>query len=270
MNDGVNFGLASISLLPEALAESVWRPQTGLAKRERTRAQLVQAAIKVFGARGYAAATMQELAAVAGMTTGTVYNHFKTKEEVASAVALLLADTLCRRITDSQQGVEEGAQRMAIGTQRYMWLAEQSPQWALMMMDVSVAAPELLLEIRDYALADLRLGLKQKAFRISSEMAAMDMINGTVQQAMRTLAYGGAPEHHGREVAACVLRGLGMPFAEAREVAHRPLPPFPPLGDAPEARAKPASAAKSISKPAERPVAKKAAKKVVKKARGAD
>src|SRR5437868_15175972 len=124
MDDGVNFGLPSISPLPEDLAKSVWRPpQPGLLKRERTRVQLVQAAIKVFSARGYADATMQEIAGVAAMTTATVYNHFKTKEEVASAVALLLADTLCRRITDSQRGVEEGARRMAIGVQRYIWLA---------------------------------------------------------------------------------------------------------------------------------------------------
>ncbi|CAN7700937.1 TetR/AcrR family transcriptional regulator [Variovorax sp. LjRoot130] len=236
MNDVLNLGDPSIPLLPEALAESVWRPQLGLAKRERTRVQLVQAAIRVFTARGFAGATMQELAAVAGMTTGTVYNHFKTKEEVASAVALLLADTLCRRIADSQQGIAEGAQRMAIGNQRYIWLAEQSPQWALMMLDVAAAAPELLLEIRDYVLADLRLGVKQKAFRIPNEAAAMDLINGTVAQAMRSVVLGLAPPNHGREVATCVLRGLGMEHAVAKEVAHRPLPPFPLMGEAPVAR----------------------------------
>lgn len=233
MDDGVNFGLPSISPLPEDLAKSVWRPpQPGLLKRERTRVQLVQAAIKVFSARGYADATMQEIAGVAAMTTATVYNHFKTKEEVASAVALLLADTLCRRITDSQRGVEEGAQRMAIGVQRYIWLAEESPRWALMMLDVSIAAPEMLLEIRDYALADLRLGVKQRAFRIPGETAAMDMINGTVSQAMRTVAHGAAAAHHGREVATCVLRGLGMAWADAKAVAQRPLPPFPGMSPA--------------------------------------
>ena len=235
----MNFGSPSIPLLPDALAESVWQPRPGLLKRERTRLQLVQAAIRVFTARGMAAATMQELAAAAGMTTGTVYNHFKTKEEVARAVAMLLADTLCRRIGDSQQGIAEGAQRMAIGNQRYIWLAEQSPAWTLMMMDVAATAPELLLEIRHYVLADLRLGVKQKAFRIPSEAAAMDLINGTISQAMRSVALGMAPRHHGREVATCVLRGLGMDAAAAKEVAHRPLPPFPPMAaSAPAARAK--------------------------------
>ncbi|MDM0037146.1 TetR/AcrR family transcriptional regulator [Variovorax sp. J22P271] len=208
----------------------MWRPPgPGLLKRERTRVQLVQAAIKVFSARGYVDATMQEIAAVAAMTTATVYNHFKTKEEVAGGVALLLADTLCRRITASQQGVEEGARRMAIGVRRYIWLAEESPHWARMMLDVSVAAPQLLIEIRDYALADLRLGVRQKAFRIPNETAAMDLINGSVSQAMRTVAHGAAPAHHGRDVAVCVLRGLGMDWAEAKAMAHRPLPPFPPM-----------------------------------------
>ncbi|VTU41122.1 DNA-binding transcriptional repressor AcrR [Variovorax sp. PBS-H4] len=206
--------------------------------------QLVQAAIRVFTTRGFAAATMQELAAVAGMTTGTVYNHFKTKDEVARAVAVLLADSLCRRIGESQQGITEGAHRMAIGNQRYIWLAEQSPQWALMTLDVAAAAPELLLEIRHYVLADLRLGVKQKAFRIPGEAAAMDLINGTIAQAMRSVALGLAPPNHGREVATCVLRGLGMEAAAAREVAHRPLPPFPPMGAAPASRKKPGAKAK--------------------------
>ncbi|MDM0109743.1 TetR/AcrR family transcriptional regulator [Variovorax sp. J22R24] len=230
--------------MPEVLAESVWAPRPGLLKRERTRLQLVQAAIRVFSTRGYADATMQEIASVASMTTGTVYNHFKTKEEVASAVALLLAHTLCRRITDSQQGVAEGAQRMAIGIQRYIWLAEQSPEWARMMLEVSAAAPEMVLEIRDYVLADLRLGVKQKAFRIPGETAAMDLINGTVQQAMRTVALGGVPASHGRDVASCVLRGLGMDWADAKQVAQRALPPFPPMDAVPAARAK-ASARKA-------------------------
>lgn len=229
MDDLSKFGAGSISPLPEALAESVWRPRRGLLKRERTRVLLVQAAIRVFGARGYADATIQEIAAVAGMTTGTVYNHFKTKEEVARGVAMLLAETLCRRITDSQQGVAEGAQRMAIGIQRYIWLAEQSPQWALMLMEVSAAAPDLLAEIAGYVLADLRLGVKQKAFRVPSEAAAMDMINGSVQQAMRTVARGSAPAKHGREVATCLLRGLGMEWAAAKQVASRALPAFPPM-----------------------------------------
>ncbi|MDQ0568287.1 AcrR family transcriptional regulator [Variovorax paradoxus] len=225
--------MASSIQLPAALADSLAVPRPGLLKRERTRLQLVQAAIKVFSARGYAAATMQEIAAVAGMTTGTVYNHFKTKEEVAGAVALWLADTLCQRISDSQNGVAEGAQRMAIGIRRYIWLAQESPAWALLMLEISAAAPQLVLEIQHYALADLRLAIKQKSFRVPSEAAAMDVLSGSVSQAMRSVAMGGSPANHGRDVATCLLRAFGMEPAAAKEVAGRPLPPFPPLAGGP-------------------------------------
>ena len=192
----------------------------------------MDAAIKVFSARGVAAGTVQEIAGVAGMTTGTVYNHFKTKEEVLREVALRLAATLCTRITESQAGVKEGAERMAIGGRRYAWLAEVAPQWALLMLDVATAAPELLGYIRDYVLADLRLGVKQKAFRIASEEAAMDLINGAGTHAMRTIAMGLAKPSHGADVAACVLRGLGVPHDKAEEIARRPLPDFPSPGSA--------------------------------------
>ena len=224
--------MPSIEPLPIALSAGLSSLPPGLPKRERTRAQLVDSAIKVFSARGVASGTIQEIADVAGMTTGTVYNHFKTKEEVLREVALRLATTLCNRITESQAGVKEGAERMAIGGRRYAWLAEVAPQWALLMLDVAAAAPELLGHTRGYVLADLRLGVKQKAFRIASEEAAMDLINGAGTHAMRSIALGLAPPMHGADVAACVLRGLGVPHEKAEEIARRPLPDFPAPGEA--------------------------------------
>ena len=224
--------------LPIALSAGLHTLPAGLPKRERTRAQLVDSALRVFSVRGVAAGTIQEIADVAGMTTGTVYNHFKTKEEVLREVALRLATTLCTRIAESQAGVKEGAERMAIGGRRYVWLAEVAPQWALLMLDVAAAAPELLVHIRKFALADLRMGVKQKAFRIASEEVAMDLINGAGTHAMRAVALGLAPPSHGADMAACVLRGLGLPYEKAEEIAHRPLPDFP----APDQAAAPAAA----------------------------
>jgi len=224
--------------LPAPLADALTRVLPGLPKRERTRAQLLLAAIQVLAARGVAAATMQEIAAVAGMTTGTVYNHFATREAVVREVGLWLAHTLCQRITDSQQRIPDGAERMAIGNRRYLWLAEQSPAWALLLLDVAAAAPEQLLrEVQEYALADLRLGVQQGDFHIVDEAAAMDLINGTVMQAMRSIALGLAPADHATHVAITVLRGLGMPQRRADSVARRPLPPL--QADAPVAEPAP-------------------------------
>jgi len=225
--------------LPSPLAYGLTSLAPGMPKRERTRAQLAGAAIQVFAARGVLGATVQEIADVAGMTTGTVYNHFKTKEEVQREVAVRLATTLCERIVESQAGVKDGAERMAIGGRRYVWLAEVAPAWAMLMLDVAATVPELMAHVHQYVLADLRLGVRQKSFRIASEPVAMDLIGGAGMQAMRSVALGLAPAGHGAAMSACVLRALGVPFDKAERIAHRPLPDFPVVVVEPAPKAAP-------------------------------
>lgn len=234
MDEVYNSGL---SPLPEPLAAAFAAATAGGGKRERTQAALVRAAVQVFAARGVAAATLQEVAQVAGVTTGTVYNHFKDKQALVERLALALADSLCRAIDDSCTQVEDGAERMAIGQRRYVWLAAQSPAWALLLLEVVVASPQVMEKIASYPLADLRLGVRQKRFKVPSEAAAMDAITGVCGNAMRRVALGLAPPRHDVATATVVLRALGMAPDEAAEVARRPLPDFP-RRDAPPAQAR--------------------------------
>jgi AcrR family transcriptional regulator len=54
-------------------------------KRERTRAALVAAALEVAAAKGFAAASLDEIAAKAGMTKGAIYSNFSSKAELLMA-----------------------------------------------------------------------------------------------------------------------------------------------------------------------------------------
>jgi AcrR family transcriptional regulator len=60
------------------------RVKTG-GKRERTRAALVAAALEVVSERGFAAASLDEIAARAGMTKGAIYSNFSGKAELLLA-----------------------------------------------------------------------------------------------------------------------------------------------------------------------------------------
>lgn len=226
MNDTVGLAAASMPPLPQPLAAAFRSATVGGAKRERTQGLLVQAAVQVFSARGLASATMQEIAQVAGVTPGTVYNHFSTKEALIERVAVVLADSLSRAIGASHEGIADAAERMAIGQRRYVWLAAEAPAWALLLLDVTGAAPQVLDAIQQHPLADLRLGLRQRRFKVPSEAAAMDAIVGTCTVAMRRVALGIAPPRHDIAAATVVLRALGMPADEAAQVARRPLPPL--------------------------------------------
>ena len=58
------------------------RPET----KERTRADLLQAAERLFAEVGFGTATTRAIAAAAGVAAGTVFNYFPTKEALAAAL----------------------------------------------------------------------------------------------------------------------------------------------------------------------------------------
>ncbi|MCL2595222.1 MAG: TetR/AcrR family transcriptional regulator, partial [Promicromonosporaceae bacterium] len=59
---------------------------TRQAKADQTRADLMDAAARVFAEKGYEAASVNDLAKAAGYTKGALYAHFASKEELFLAV----------------------------------------------------------------------------------------------------------------------------------------------------------------------------------------
>jgi AcrR family transcriptional regulator len=55
-------------------------------RREKTKGAVVKAARRIFGERGFAVTTMDDIASGARVAKGAVYHHFKTKEELFGAV----------------------------------------------------------------------------------------------------------------------------------------------------------------------------------------
>jgi AcrR family transcriptional regulator len=70
------------------------KPRRRQARGERRIAQLLDAAAQVFAAEGYAAATMNGVAAAAGVSPGTLYQFFPNKESMAEALAGQYLDAL--------------------------------------------------------------------------------------------------------------------------------------------------------------------------------
>jgi AcrR family transcriptional regulator len=60
----------------------------------RTRAGLLAGAARAFAENGLRRSTMQSIAAAAGVAKATLYNHFRTKDEVVAALLALELDRL--------------------------------------------------------------------------------------------------------------------------------------------------------------------------------
>jgi len=64
-----------------ALSQHKWQR-----KPDERPAQIVDAALEVFSRRGFRTATMDEVAVRAGITKGTIYNYFRSKEDLFIAM----------------------------------------------------------------------------------------------------------------------------------------------------------------------------------------
>ena len=192
-----------------------------LPKRERTRRLIIASAMSVLGSRGIAASAVQEIAAHAGVTAGTFYNHFRDKEEVIGAVAVWIIKTLETRAAESRQALRLGSERVANGCHRYLAIARSDPASALLILELALVSPDLLETIGDIVLGDIRLGVRQKDFKIFSEKTAVDLVHGCVMLSMRYIAMAAMPAGYENAVVATVLQGLGLPPGKALELARR-------------------------------------------------
>jgi AcrR family transcriptional regulator len=213
-----------MDLLPDILRNRDDPPR--LPKRERTRRQLISAAIATFSANGVAGTTMQQIAETAGVTTGTVYNHFRTKAEIVRAVVTSIAETIRERSAPGRAVLETGAEQIAAGCRRYLGLAQGNPAWALLVLDVASMDPAFRKTISGFVQTELRRGLRSGEFTAVSEAAALDLVIGATMEGMRRIAFGQARKDHAVGLTATILRGLGVPPARAREIAVKPLPLF--------------------------------------------
>jgi AcrR family transcriptional regulator len=135
---------------------AVTRPGSRTERKEQTRARLLQAAAKVFAAKGYFGSAVDDVAEAAGLTKGAVYAHFRTKE------ALYLALTIER----GRRQLAEWESQAAHGGphEQLAWLAQRLIEVALNRNQIAID-----LEFLTYAARDPRL---RRMVREMEEQAA--------------------------------------------------------------------------------------------------
>jgi AcrR family transcriptional regulator len=99
------------------------------AEREADRRQrLLDAGLEVFGTRGYAASTIEELCSQAGVTARNFYDHFASREDLLRAVYDRIVDEHVRGIVAALETEEtrlEGHIRAGIEAAIHPWEADQ-------------------------------------------------------------------------------------------------------------------------------------------------
>jgi AcrR family transcriptional regulator len=104
-------------------------------RREKTQTAIVNAATRIFGERGFAATTMDDIAAGARVAKGAVYHHFPTKEALFEAVFEQVSLELIADLDRISRAEKDVLAAMAAGTQAYFAACSKGPTGQIILRD---------------------------------------------------------------------------------------------------------------------------------------
>lgn len=197
-------------------------------RREKMRARLIEAALLVVAAKGLDAAMIDDVAATAGVSRGSFYNHFFTLQEILLAANRELADELVGFVLAEVAELEDPAEVVARGTLMFLQLAQAHPLLARFAAGMGLAG------LTQGSVADavlppvLARGMKAGRFAPMPLPEARDMMAATLLACLARTARGETVDFP--TITAALLRALGLPAEEAARLAARPVrpPEIPP------------------------------------------
>lgn len=212
--------------------DSAEQPLTrGHKKRARTRQALIEAALRIYAHKGVGELALNELAAEAGVSNGTVYNYFTTREEVLTAVGVSLIEDFSRLIDATMRDLVNAPQRVAAAMRMIIERGLADPDWAAAIVRVMHFDEGMRSAGIEFLRADLQAGLRQGAFSYSDEQVALEMYISVMLGGLRSVVEGRAAPDRASQTAEITLRALGVSAEDARHFASLPLPQPKPLKD---------------------------------------
>jgi AcrR family transcriptional regulator len=104
-------------------------------RREATQAAILEVAMRRFGEAGFAAVTIDEIAAAAGVAKGAVYHHFASKEALFEAVFERASAQLALEIRDQSVGAKDVLARLVEGSRLYFEACAKPPYGRILLKE---------------------------------------------------------------------------------------------------------------------------------------
>ena len=197
-------------------------------RKRNTYEALLRAGYSVISAKGIDAATMQEIADLADVGTGTVYTYFRSKDELAIAVLEELMHDLALRIERVTSTFKDPAQVYAFGIRTVLDAATRDPRWKQLLHRSEVIADAMYRRMGPFAIRDLRLATEAGRFFVDDAELIWRMASHAIVGVSLAITNRQLPE---TKIAECVVRLLnmtGIGAEAARELAGRSRPELEP------------------------------------------
>jgi AcrR family transcriptional regulator len=177
-----------IELPPKAEAERLYRGASLDQRRLERRAQLIEAAIGVYGERGYRNATVKAVCQAAGLTERYFYESFKGSEALLGASFEQVMVHLLARMGDAADtgGADPVARARAALAAYYSVLRENPPGARVFLVEIFGVSPQVDCLLRK-ALKDMAAVLLQRDVA-AGDLVAAGAIGSVIQIALDWIA----------------------------------------------------------------------------------
>lgn len=193
-------------------------------RQRRNRDALIEAGRQVMLEKGIDAATMQEIAEIADVGAGTIYNYFKSKDDLAIAVLEHMMHHLALRIERVTDTFADPAQIYAYGIRTVLTTAVEDFRWKQLLHRSEVIADAMYRQMGPFAIRDLRNATQAGRFQVAEAGLVWRMTCHAIVGVALAITKGELPFEATDEAVVRLLCMAGIGVSDAAELAARPRP----------------------------------------------
>ena len=200
------------------------RVEIGKERRARTRKRMLDSAARVLAERGDHGLTVETLIAEAGVSRGTFYNYWDSREELMSSLWRCVGHNPFHAMQVAHDEFEDPVERLSIMARHAILRAAGDATWGWLVICIAESPEIEQHELFSYPGEDLREAISCKRVQCEHYGAARDLIVGTTIAGMRQALLYGIDEDYVAAIVCMMLRALGLTKRESSEITRSPLP----------------------------------------------
>jgi AcrR family transcriptional regulator len=191
-------------------------------RAERTRAALIAAGRRLFSEHSVDAVTVDDIVQAAEVGRGSFYNHFVDRESLLRAIASEIRGAVEQAVERANAEVTDPASRIARAVCTYLHYAIDDPERAGVLARIHNGHMSMNAGLNRGLVDDIATGLASGRFAVATSEAGVLYVLGITQIAfLRVLEEPSLTSTVAlaQQMCALLLRGLGVPAADAERLA---------------------------------------------------
>jgi AcrR family transcriptional regulator len=193
-------------------------------RRARVRQRILEVTEELTRSRGIDAVTLEDITEAADVARRTFYHYFDSKHDALVPIARKHTRELNRRIDRVIEGIEDPAEVVSIALRHTLRSLPEDPLSAWFIFRSGLPQARLREGIGESGYRDVSRGIETGRFTLDNLAAAAALLSGAVIGALAARLENTLADTDLDDAVEYVLRLLGVPSGEARDIAHRPLP----------------------------------------------